>query len=196
MDSVETDLLARNPWVTRRAITVDDYHRMADVGILNEDDRVELIEGNLVAISPMGTEHVGAVNWLTRALVMAVGDLGVVSVQNPVRLSDRTEPQPDLIVLRPRPDHYRKAPAGPEDVLLLIEIADSSLKYDRAVKKPLYARHGIPEFWIVDVGGQEVEVCRTPTDDGYASVVRFGRGETLVSTGLPAVTIPVSALLG
>jgi hypothetical protein len=153
MDSIETDLLARNPWVSRRPITVSEYHRMAEVGILYEDDRVELIEGHLIAMSPIGTEHAGAVNWLNRALVLAVGDAGIVSVQNPVRLSDRTEPQTDFTVLKPRPDDYRKAPARPEDVLLLIEIADSSLKYDRAVKRRFMEVTGSRSFgsWTLAV---------------------------------------------
>ena len=196
MDIVETELLLDNPWVPRRGITVAEYHRMGETGILHEDERVELIEGELVAMAPIGTEHSGAINWLTRALVLAVGDRGIVSVQNPVRLSDRTEPQPDFTVLRPRADDYRKSSATPEDVLLLIEIADSSLRFDRAVKRPLYARHGIAEYWIVDVPGQAVEVCRAPTEHGYGSVVRVGRDRAVNIERLPDVSISVAALLG
>jgi Uma2 family endonuclease len=117
----------------------------------------------------------------------------------PANRSTQVKTLPDIAsaILQPRPDRHRKAPAGPEYVLPLIEIADSSLKYDRVVKQPLYARYGIPEFWIVDVGGQEVEVCRTPTDDGYASVVGFGRGETLVHDTTAGRDHPcLGALLG
>jgi hypothetical protein len=132
MDCVETDLLARNPLVPRRAVTVDDCHRMVEVGILSEDDRVELMEGNLVAMSPIGTERGELVKPRVRH---SGGRSGCrISLQNPLHLSDRTEPQPDLIVLGPRPDHCRKAPARPEDVLLLIEIVDSSLEYDRSTQ--------------------------------------------------------------
>ena len=127
MTAGEVGLLTRNPWVVRRPITVTEYHRMAEVGILAERERVELIEGELVAMSPIGSNHSGTVNALNHALVRAVGDSGIVAVQNPVQLDDPTEPQPDFAVLKPRPDYYREAAPRPEDVLLLIEIADSSL---------------------------------------------------------------------
>ena len=124
----EPRLLTVNPWVTRRPITVAEYHRMAEVGILGERDRVELIEGELVAMSPIGSYHTGTVIMLNHSLVHAVGDRAMVSVQNPIRLDDLSEPEPDFALLKPRPDLYRDAPAGPADVLLLIEVADTSLK--------------------------------------------------------------------
>ncbi len=192
----ETSLLTRNPWVPRRALTVADYHRMGEVGILTEDDRVELIEGALVALSPIGSEHAGTVNALNRRLVLAVGERGVVAVQNPVQLDDLSEPQPDFAVLKPRSDDYRRATPRPDEVLLIIEIADSSLAYDRTVKRSLYARHGIPEFWIVNLSAGEVEVCRTPSGDDYVSVSRVGRSGMLEPERLPDATIPVAALLG
>src|SRR5271169_4136679 len=192
----ETGLLTRNPWVARRALTVVEYHRMGEVGILTERDRVELIEGELIAMSPIGSEHSGTVNALTRMLVRAVGDRGVVAVQNPVQLDDLSEPGPDFAVLMPREDDYRKATPRPEEVLLIIEVADSSLAYDRAVKRSLYARHGIPEFWIVNLVAGEVEVCRAPSGDSYASVSHVGRDGTLEPELLPGVAIPVAVLLG
>ena len=191
-----TGLLTRNPWVARRPITVAEYHRMGEAGILTEDDRVELIEGELVAMAPIGSQHSGTVNGLNRMLVQAVGDRGVVSVQNPVQLDDRSEPEPDFTVLRPRADDYRQSTPNPEDVLLVIEIAASSLNYDRAVKRPLYASHAIPEFWIVDLAAGEVEVCRGPAGDDYASVLRVGREGVLEPLLLPGVAISVAALLG
>jgi Uma2 family endonuclease len=192
----ETDLLTRNPWVARRALTVAEYHRMGEVGILTEDDRVELIEGQLIAMSPIGSEHAGTVNALNRRLVLAVGDRGVVAVQNPVQLDDRSEPQPDFAVLKPRADDYRRATPRPDEVLLIIEVADSSLAYDRRVKRSLYARHGIPEFWIVNLAAGEVEVCRAPEGGQYASVSHVGRGGVLEPQLLPGAVIPVAALLG
>ena len=192
----ETGLLTRNPWVARRALTVSDYHRMGEVGILTDRDRVELIEGELIAMSPIGSEHAGTVNALTRRLVQAVGERGVVAVQNPVQLDDLSEPQPDFAVLRPRPDDYRRATPRPNEVLLLIEVADSSLAYDRNVKRSLYARHGIPEFWIVNLVAGEVEVCRSPAGDEYTAVLQVGRGGILEPERLPGVAIPVAALLG
>jgi Uma2 family endonuclease len=196
MASGETDLLTRNPWVTRRPLTVAEYHRMGEAGILTEDDRVELIEGQLIAMSPIGSDHSGTVNALNRMLVRAVGDRGVVAVQNPVQLDDLSEPQPDFSVLKPRADDYRRATPRPAEVLLIIEVANTSLAYDRAVKRALYARHGIPEFWIVNLAASEVEVCRTPTGDHYASVSHVGREGVLEPELLPGVTIPVAALLG
>jgi len=192
----ETSLLTRNPRVPRRALTVADYHRMGEVGILTEDDRVELIEGELAAMSPIGSEHAGTVNALTRQLVLAAGNRGVVAVQNPVQLDDLSEPQADFAVRKPRSDDYRRATPRPDEVLLLIEIADASLAHDRTVKRALYARHRIPEFWIVNLAAGEVDVCRSPSGDHYASVSRVGRADVLEPELLPGARIPVAALLG
>jgi Uma2 family endonuclease len=196
MASGETGLLTRNPWVVRRALTVAEYHRMGEVGILNEDDRVELIEGELVAMSPIGSEHSGTVNAITQCLVEAIGRRGIVAVQNPVRLDDLSEPQPDFSVLKPRADFYRRATPLPHEVLLIIEVADSSLAYDRNVKRSLYARHGIPEFWIVNLVAGKIEVCRTPEGEQYTSISRVGRDRVLEPLLLPGAVIPVAALLG
>jgi Uma2 family endonuclease len=196
MASGETGLLTRNPWVARRALTVAEYHRMGETGILTRDDRVELIEGELIAMSPIGSGHSGTVNALNRRLVLAVGDRGVVAVQNPVQLDDLSEPQPDFSVLRPRDDFYRRATPRPHEVLLIVEVADSSLAYDRRVKRSLYARHGIPEFWIVNLTAGEVEVCRTPNGDHYDSVTLVGRDGVLELQLLPGTSIPAAALLG
>lgn len=196
MENGETGLLTRNPWVARRPLTVGEYHRMGEVGILGEHDRVELIEGELIAMSPIGSHHSGTVNALNRTLVRVVGDNGIVAVQNPVQLDDRTEPEPDFAVLKPRADDYRQATPRADEVLLIIEVADTSLAYDRAVKRSLYARHGIPEFWIVNLAGNEVEVCRAPLGDDYTSVSRVGRGGTLELSLLPGAAIPVTMLLG
>ena len=192
----ETSLLPHNPWVTRRPLTVAEYHRMGDAGILTEDDRVELIEGELIALSPIGSEHSGTANTLTRLLVMAVGDRGVVAVGNPVQLDDLTEPQPDFAVLKPRPDDYRSGTPRAADVLLIIEVADSSLAYDRTIKRALYARHGIPEVWIINLRAGDVEVCRAPAGDAYASVAVVRRDGVLEPERLPGVSLPVATLVG
>ena len=190
------DLLIRNPWVPRRKLDVWDYHRMGDAGVFGEGDRVELIEGELVAMSPIYGPHLGAVIALSQLLVPLTIGQALVSVQNPVRLGDRSEPQPDVALLRPRSDSYRGGAPGPQDVLLLIEVADSSLRYDRAVKLPLYARHGIPEVWIVDLAASAVEWFRLPEGESYADNDRALRGETLTSALLPDVPVPVTAILG
>ena len=196
MTPISTGLLSRNPWVARRPLTVADYHRMGEAGILSESDRVELIEGELVVMSPVGSRHVATINRLNRLLVRAVGDRGLVSVQNPIRLDDRTEPEPDVAVLKPQADDYLEAIPGPRDVLLVIEVADSSLSYDRAVKAPLYAVHGLPEFWIVDLTGRAIEVHRKPEEGRYTDIFRVGAGDTLEPVLLPGVSVPVAAVLG
>jgi Uma2 family endonuclease len=190
----EPRLLVANPWVTRRPISVAEYHRMGEVGILGERDRVELIEGELVAKSPIGSYHHGTVNKLDHALVHAVGERAIVSVQGPVRLDELNEPEPDFALLRPRPDFYGNGHPGPADVLLLIEVADTSLNYDRAVKRALYARHAIPELWIVDLNAGEVEVCRQPGTDSYATVTRIGRDGVLEPVLLAGVRIQAANL--
>jgi Uma2 family endonuclease len=193
VDQEGSGVLARFPAVTRRLLTVDEYHRMGEAGILTEDDRVELIEGELVAMAPIGSEHVSGINALNRLLVMAVGERAIVSVQNPVRLTRRSEPQPDFAVLRPR-DGYRTTLPRPEDTLLIVEVAASSLDYDRTVKLALYARAGIPEVWIVDVTAECVEVYRAPEGDAYTSVTRAGRADTVDIADMPDVRIPVDRI--
>jgi Uma2 family endonuclease len=191
-----TDLLTRNAWVTRRPLTVQEYHRMGEVGILSEDDRVELIEGQLIAMTPIGSDHHGTVIALTRLLVDAIGDRGMVSVQGPIRLDEVSEPEPDFAVLIPRNDSYRERTARPEEVLLIVEIAHSSLRYDRNIKIPLYARHNIPEVWIVDLVGNCVEVYREPEGDTYTQVMRIGPDGVLQLLVLPGVEISTKAVLG
>jgi Uma2 family endonuclease len=180
--------------VTRRRFTVHDYHRMGEAGILHEDDRVELIEGEIVEMAAIGTRHFTCVNQLTRLLVRGVGDAAIVSVQNPVRLDEHSEPQPDLTVLRVR--DYRESLPMPEDVLLLIEISDTTLSYDRGVKLPLYARAGIREVWIVDLQGEIIERHTDPSGSGYRRVERARRGEALAPLTFSELTLRVDAVLG
>ena len=193
MDREELGLLNRYPAAPRRLLTVDEYHQMGEAGILTEDDRVELIEGELVAMAPIGSEHIAASNSLNRLLVLAVGDHGIVSVGNPVRLNRHSEPQPDFSVLKPR-DDYRKMLPRPEDTLLAVEVANTSLDYDRKVKLALYARSGIPEVWIVNLAANEVEVYRSPVADNYTAVARAGLAATLTIAALLGVSIPVARI--
>lgn len=189
----ETGLL-HHPWITRWKIDVEEYHRMAEAGFLTEDDRVELIEGEIIRMSPIGIGHTAAVIALSQLLFAAVVGRAYVSVQNPVRLDDGNEPQPDFALLRPKPNRYRDGLPGRNDILLLVEVADSSLRYDREVKLPLYARYGIPEVWIVDLSAGVAEVHRQPTPAGYAECRRAGRGETLEP--LPGAVLRVDDILG
>jgi Uma2 family endonuclease len=193
VDRAEVGVLSRYPAAPRRLLTVDEFHRMGEAGILTDDDRVELIEGELVAMAPIGSEHVAATNALTHLLVLAVGDRGIVSVQNPVRLTRRSEPQPDFAVLRPR-DDYRTTLPRPEDTMLAVEVANTSLDYDRTVKLPLYARSGIPEVWIVNLTAEEVEVYQSPVADSYTSFARAGRSDALTINAIPGARIPVARI--
>lgn len=180
----------------RRSFTVDEFHRMVQAGILTEDDRVELLDGEIVQMTPIGSKHAACVNRLTRLFSGRVGDRAILSVQNPVRLSERSEPQPDFALLRPRPDFYASAHPGPEDVLLIVEVAETSVEVDRQVKAPLYARAGIPELWLIDLAGEGVEVYRRPTPKGYQDVRRLGRGQRLSPVMFPDLDLGSDDVLG
>lgn len=181
--------------LVRRAFTVEEYCRMAEAGILGQDDRVELIDGEIVEMTPIGDRHAVCVRRLDAILQARVAGRAVVSVQSPVRLSERSEPQPDIALLRFRADFYPRHP-GPADVLLLIEVAEASLEIDRAVKAPVYARAGIPEVWLVDLAGEAVEVFRAPGPGGYGRVERVGRGGRVAPEGLPDLGLAVDEILG
>ncbi len=167
---------------------------MAEAGILHEDDQVELIEGEIVEMTPIGARPFTCVNTLNRLLMRAVGDEAIVSVQNPIRLDEHNEPQPDLAVVRAR--DYRRSLPGSEDVLLTIEVADTTLSYDRNVKLPLYARSGIPEVWIVDLGNEVIERHTAPSGDAYRYIERARRGEKTESVTLPRLGFSVDTALG
>jgi len=179
----------------KKLFTADEFERLAEVGILSEGDRVELIRGEIVWMTPIGSLHTGTVNRLNMLLAPLLVGRAVVAVQNPVRLDPYSEPQPDIAVLRYRPDAYGDAHPAPEDVLVLIEVADSSLRYDRKVKLPLYAEMGVAEVWIVDLAAREVEVHRDPEGNAYRSVRRVGPGERLPVGALADVEVAVAALL-
>ena len=178
---------------TRRALTVEDFHRIAEAGVLRPDERVELIDGELLAMAPIGGRHFNAVNRLTELLVMAVGPNAVVSVQGPVVLKPISEPRPDLLLLRPE-CRGRPILPGPETVLLAIEVSDTTLRFDRTVKAPLYARYGIPELWIVDVEGQVLLRHLEPTSDGYRAITEHRAPASVAARLLPAACIELATL--
>lgn len=179
------------PHTDRRRFTVDEYHRMGEAGILTEDDRVELLEGEIVAMSPIGRRHAGAVNRLNRRFNSSAPAV-TVSVQNPVVL----DPQPDIAVLRYRADGYAAYLPTPSDVLLLIEVADSSTSAERHRKLALYATAGVPEVWFADLGAEVVEVWQNPTDTGFANRREVRRGTTLTPVLVPQVSVSVDEVLG
>jgi Uma2 family endonuclease len=180
----------------RHRLTVDDYYRMAEIGILDAEARVELIDGEIIDMAPPGISHAAAVLYLTQVLVRAVGDSALVLVQNPVRLSEHSEPQPDLALLRPRGDFYRERHPRPGDVLLVIEVAASSLRFDRETKLPLYARHGIPEVWLIDLGGRRLVRHRAPQNGAYALVDELDLGTPLELPSLSGATADLRRLFG
>jgi Uma2 family endonuclease len=176
---------------TRYRLSVEDYHKLGEVGILTEDCRVELIEGELIELAPVGAQHVNLVNRLTKIFVLAVGDLGVVSIQNPVTLPPHSEPQPDIAVLKPSIDSIAPALPRAEDVLLLIEIADTTLAYDRTTKLRIYAQAGIVEMWIVNVQAKVIETYQEPSANGYLRKHEFGLPDAVTPLALPKVSVAV-----
>jgi Uma2 family endonuclease len=179
----------------RHKLTVSDYYRMGDAGILHENDRIELIEGDLIEMSPIGSRHARMVSRLDRLFNKAVDDQIIVYAQNPVRLSDWSEPQPDLMLLRPRQDDYIDALPEPADVIVLIEVADSSIDYDRKTKLPLYARNGIKEFWIIDLNAKRLERYAQPNETGYGQCETLDKTATVSPAALPDVAIDLSRIL-
>ncbi|MCB1920590.1 MAG: Uma2 family endonuclease [Candidatus Competibacteraceae bacterium] len=151
----------------RHRWTVAEYHRMAEVGLLNEDSRVELIDGEIIEIAPIGSPHGGHVKRCIRLFSKVVDDKAIIAAQDPVVLGNYEEPEPDIALLRWRDDDYEQMHPRPEDVLLLIEVSDSTLRYDRDVKVPLYAKNGIPEVWLLDIQNRQLEIYREPSNGAY-----------------------------
>ena len=181
--------------VARRRITVEQYQRMGEAGIIGPNERVELIDGELVEMSPVGPPHAMTVWRWMRALTLSVSNDGFVWVQNPVVTDDHSEPQPDLAVLRAKPEEYWEALPRPEDTLLVVEVSDSSLAYDRRTKARLYARSGIPQLVITDLVHNRVESHTDPGPDGYRTVRTLRRGDSLALASFPGRTIPLSSIL-
>jgi len=188
--------LENAPLLKRHRLTVDDYGRMGEAGVFAPDARVELIDGEVIDMAPIGTRHAAAVTRLDRLLQRAVGDQAIVRSQNPLRLGDRSEPEPDLLLLLPRADFYASAHPGASDVLLLIEVADSSVRYDREIKLPLYARHGIAEVWLVDLEAGMLRFFRGPQGERYTDVTATETPGPTPVAALPGVVIDLAGLLG
>ena len=178
-----------------RRFTVAEYYAMAEAGILTEDDRVELLDGVIVEMAPVGSRHVGCVNLYTRWLSQLVGDRAILQVQGSIHLDDDTEPQPDLALLRNRPDFYSSSHAEPSDVLLLIQVADSSVGYDRHEKLPRYAQAGIPEVWITVLSERIIEDHSEPVDGVYTRNLIYVPGDTISPGALPDIELAVSDIL-
>jgi Uma2 family endonuclease len=185
--------MSRSP--SRHRITVEEYHRMAEVGLLAPDARVELIEGEIIDMAPIGIHHTSVVDRLNRWLMSAVADNAIVRIQGSFRLSDFTEPEPDVILLEPREDFYWSRFATGEDALLVIEVSDSTFRYDRVIKAPLYARYGIPEYWIVEIESARLHFYRSIVDGRYTDISVVSTPGVTEIPGLSGRSIDLSRLL-
>lgn len=181
---------------TRRQFTVEEFQRMAEVGILREDDRLELIDGEIIEMAPVGERHNSGVLRVSDIFYERVGASVLISSQGPIRLGKKSEPQPDVMLLRRRPDYYRSSLPQPSDVFLIVEVADTSLEYDRQTKARHYARSGVPELWIVDLTHDVILVFRDPSSKGYQTVQVTRRGEAISPLAFPDISILVADLLG
>lgn len=182
--------------LAKRWITVDEYERMGEAGIFHPDDRLELLEGVIYDLSPIGSPHAACVDFLSSFLNRLFGGKFIVRVQSPIRLNDFSEPQPDIALLRWRDDFYRHAHPTPADVLLVIEVADSTVESDRSYKMPLYAKAGIQEAWIVNLPDEKIELYAEPAGDVYQSSQSFKRGEEVQAYGLADLRVNVADVLG
>ena len=173
--------------------SVEEYHQMAKYGLLDETDRVELIEGEMIDMAPIGSKHAFAVDSIARVLQLAVGRAFLVRVQNPFRLGEHSEPQPDIAVVKDR--NYADAHPTAEDVLLIVEASDTTVAYDRDVKLGLYARQGIPEVWLLDVNARELTVHREPAEGQYRLIRKPTAAEAVSPALVPGVVLRVAELM-
>lgn len=180
----------------RRLFTVQEYHLMSEVGVFSDRDRVELIEGEIVQMAAIGTRHASSVKRLTRRFSLIPEERATLGVQDPIQLTERTEPQPDVVLLQPRVDYYATAHPVPSEVLLLIEVADSTVDHDRDIKVPIYARSLIQEVWLVDLVENCLEVYRQPGPNGYSLMLKFWRGQQVAPLAFPDLEVSVDFILG
>lgn len=181
---------------TKHRFTTDEYDRMGKAGVFPPGERVELIDGEIVEMSPIGEAHAAGVKRVNRLFSERLGAKVLLGIQDPIRLGKHSEPQPDVVLLHPRTDFYAGGHPGPKDVFLIVEVSDTTLDYDRDVKIPLYARAGVRESWIADVSGRALEVFRSPGPEGYASVRRLASGDRISPEAFPDVSLAVDDILG
>jgi Uma2 family endonuclease len=179
----------------RHRFTIEQYHQMIRAGVFTEDDRIELIEGEIVHMSPIGSRHAACVNRLTRIFTLALGMRAVVAVQNPVRLGGTSEPQPDVALLAPRSDFYASSHPTASEILLLVEVSESTADYDRDEKLELYARTGVREFWLVDLQAGRLQTYRRPSGEPYGSVRTVAPAEAVSPEAFGDVSIRVADIL-
>ncbi len=187
---------APDSWLPFHRFTVGEYYRMSEIGVLASDARVELIEGEVIDMTPIGSMHCGTVDWMTAVFHKTVSSRAVVRTQGVVALSGFSEPQPDILLVQKRADFYRKAHPGAPETLLIVEVSDSSLRKDLMVKIPLFAHFGVPEVWIVDLLNERLHFYRSPRDGGYADVSFTAKPGLIALSALPDVAVDMSELFG
>ncbi|MDP6454112.1 MAG: Uma2 family endonuclease [SAR202 cluster bacterium] len=181
--------------VTRHRFSVDDYYRMAEVGILTHEERVELVLGEIVEMAPIGDRHASSVDRLAESLTIQINMRAIIRSQNPLRLNQDSVVQPDLVLLARRDDYYASTTPDPNSVLLLVEVSDTTLLYDRNVKLPLYARSGVPEVWIVDLQSGQLEVFTEPSDDGYGSSRTLSSEDSVSPSAFDDISLAVADII-
>ena len=184
---------------TPRLFTVDEYYKMAEVGILRPDEKVQLVEGIIVQMPAICPRHAFNVGRVTRLLGGRLGERAEIRTQNPIHLSDGSEPEPDVALVQPHADEsrtYEKRHPTPEETFLVVEIADSTLSFDLGTKAASYARHGVGELWVIDLQGHVLVVHREPTAEGYARFDTLARGDSISPLAFPDVTFTVDEVLG
>jgi len=174
---------------------LDEWKRLGEANIFPPGSRVELINGEIIDMAPIGSNHSGQINRLTQFLVSLVSNLAVVSIQNPLQLGDLSEPEPDLMLLKPNADFYSSQHPQSDDVLLLIEVADSSLKFDQNQKLRLYALHNIPEYWLLNLKDSCIEIYRQPHDGLYAEKTILRSGDKITLSQLDNISIEIANIL-
>ncbi|MCT7987041.1 Uma2 family endonuclease [Laspinema olomoucense] len=179
----------------KHKFTVDEYRKMAEMGVLKEGDRVELIRGEIIEMSPIGTRHAACVRRLNLLFSEKLGKRALCDTQNPIQLGNNSQPQPDVTLLQPRDDFYATQHPQPADIFLVVEVADTTLEGDRSIKIPLYAEHDITEVWLVNLPENCLEVYRQPTPTGYQIVSKFYPGDTLSLQTFPDISINVNQIL-
>ncbi len=184
------------PPITRHRINAEQFHKMAEVGMFVPGERVELIEGEIIDMAPIGSFHCGNVGWLTQVFSNVLRGEAFVWVQNALRLSPQAEVYPDVFLLKPRADFYRTTHPGPDDVLLVVEVADSSAAFDRGVKAELYARHAIQEYWIIDILARCIRFHRAPVDGRYSDITATETPGPTPIPGLPGIEVDLTGAFG
>lgn len=178
----------------RTRISVDRYLKMGDTGVLTEDDRVELIDGDIINMAPIGPMHSADTARLNKLFVLAAGDSAIVSPGASLRLGDYSLPQPDLLLLKPRDDFYSRHLPTAADVLLLVEVSDSSLAFDQGAKRAVYAKQGVVEYWVVNIPGKCIHVYRDPWGDRYTQAMECTLADTVSPRALPVIQVAVGTL--